>query len=89
MEIEFDPDKASSNAAKHGVSLDTAENLEWDMLLAEEDKREAYGELRFIGYVPIGRQVYCVVFTDRGDVRRIISLRKATKREVINYASQI
>ena len=89
MEIEFDSDKASSNASKHGVSLDTAENLEWDMLLAEEDKREAYGELRFIGYAPIGRQVYCVVFTDRGDVRRIISLRKATKREVINYASQI
>ncbi len=40
MEIEFDPDKDSSNASKHGVSLDVAENLEWDMLLAEEDKRE-------------------------------------------------
>ena len=38
MEIEFDPDKASSNISKHGVSLETAENLEWDMLLAEEDK---------------------------------------------------
>ena len=50
MEIEFDPDKGSSNISKHGVSLDTAENLEWDMLLVEEDKREAYGELRFIGY---------------------------------------
>lgn len=89
MEIEFDPDKDSSNASKHGVSLDAAENLEWDMLLAEEDKRENYGELRFIGYAPIGQQVFCVVFTDRGDVRRIISLRKATKREVINYANQI
>ena len=89
MEIEFDPDKASSNIAKHGVSLDQAEYLEWDMLLAEEDNREAYGELRFIGYAPIGQQVFCVVFTDRGDVRRIISLRKATKREVVNYASQI
>ena len=40
MGIEFDLDKASSNASKHGVSLDVAENLEWDMLLAEEDKRE-------------------------------------------------
>ena len=89
MKIEFDPAKANSNATKHGVSLDKAECLEWDILLAEEDKREAYGEIRFIGYAPIGQQVFCVVFTDRGDVRRIISLRKATKREVIYYASQI
>jgi len=89
MEIEFDTDKSLSNASKHGVSLEAAEKLEWDMLLAIEDTREAYGELRFIGYAPIGRQVFCVVFTDRGDVRRIISLRKATRREVIHYANQI
>ena len=89
MDIEFDLNKDSSNINKHGISLSRAEDLEWNLLLAEEDRREHYGELRFIGYAPIGQQVFCVVFTDRGDVRRIISLRKATRREVINYASQI
>jgi len=42
-----------------------------------------------IGYAPIGERVFCVVFTDRGDQRRIISLRKANAREVKRYASQI
>lgn len=47
------------------------------------------GELRLIGYAPMGSRVFCVVFTDRGDQRRIISLRKANRREVKRYASQI
>jgi len=42
-----------------------------------------------IGYAPILTRVYCVVFTDRGNIRRIISLRKANKREVIFYGNQI
>ncbi|PSF07813.1 BrnT family toxin [Marinobacter halophilus] len=42
-----------------------------------------------IGYGPIGNRVYCVVFTERGEVRRIISLRKANRREVRLYAGKI
>jgi len=38
--------------------------------------------LREIGFAPIEDRLYCVVFTDRGDLRRIISLRRATKQEV-------
>lgn len=42
--------------------------------------RFAYGEMRMTGFVPRDQQLFCVVFTDRGeDVRRIISLRKATQ----------
>ena len=43
---------------------------------------KAYGELRFIGYAPIERQVFCVVYTDRGDVRRIISLHKGRGKNI-------
>ena len=39
-----------------------------------------------IGYAYIGLRLYCVVYTDRGDERRIISLRKANSREVKRYA---
>ncbi len=66
-----------------------AVDLEWDWLRAEEDRRYDYGEIRMIGYAPIGIRVYCVIYTDRDDIRRIISLRKATRREVKNYASEI
>ena len=89
MEIEFNPNKNIANIEKHGISMVDAENLEWELLLAEEDTRYEYDEIRMIGYVPIGCRVFCVVYTDRGNVRRIISFRKANKREVKKYASQI
>jgi hypothetical protein len=54
-----------------------------------EDAREAYGEQRWIGFAHIGRALYCVVFTQDDKVYRIVSLRKATPREVRNYARHI
>lgn len=89
MNITFDPAKNAANIAKHGVPLALAHDLEWDMLRAEQDVRYAYGELRMIGYAPIGERVYCLVFTDRGADRRIISLRKANSREVKRYVDRI
>jgi len=89
MKIEFDPVKDAKNIAKHGVSLTLAESLEWDLLLATEDTREDYDEVRLVGFAPIGRTVYCVVFTEHDDIYRVVSLRKALPKEVRAYASQI
>lgn len=85
MEIEYDSGKDAANVAKHGVSLAEATELDWDTLLAMEDRRRDYGECRMIGYALQGERLYCVVFTDRGTVRRIISLRKAKNREIMRY----
>ena len=46
MEIAFDPAKDAANIANHGLSLATANELEWEWLLAKEDSREEYGEQR-------------------------------------------
>lgn len=89
MKITFDPAKEQQNLVKHQVSLAEAAKLEWDWLLVMPDTRYNYGESRMIGYAPIGERVFCVVFVDRDEERRIISLRKANDREVKNYASQI
>lgn len=89
MRIEFDPAKDAGNLAKHGVSLGLAESLEWDLLVATEDTRERYGEVRMAGFAPIGRTVYCVVFAEKNSVYRIISLRRALPKEVRAYANQI
>ncbi len=89
MEIEFDPSKDAINNEKHGLSLSNATELEWEDLLTKEDNRSEYDEIRVIGYAPIDNRLYCVVYTDRNNIRRIISLRKANKREVTNYANQI
>lgn len=89
MKIAFDPAKDAINRTKHGVSLGEVARLDWDWVLAKPDTRADYGELREIGYGPIGRRLYCVVFVDRGDTRRIISLRKANRREIDRYEAQI
>lgn len=69
--------------------LADAEKLDWDRVLAKFDTRAEYGERRQIGYGPIGARLYCVVFVDRGERRRIISLRKANHREIERYETQI
>lgn len=88
MKIDFSTDKDQLNREKHHVSLADAASLEWDTLLSMPDTRRDYGEARYIGYVLKDTRLYCVVYTERGDVRRIISLRKANSREVLRYASQ-
>ena len=87
MKIEFDPAKSAANHVKHGVSLAAAAELEWETLLAEREVRNDYSETRMIGYVFGGTRLFCVVYVERGDFRRIISLRKANNREVERYAS--
>ena len=72
MKINFSEEKDRVNRQKHNVSLAEAESLEWDTLLCMPDSRRDYGEIRFIGYALIGRRLYCVVFTDREDTRRIV-----------------
>lgn len=85
MKITFDSAKDALNQAKHGLSLVDAKSIDWETLWAMEDIRHDYGETRMIGYALIGTRLHCVVFTDRSNVRRIISLRKANKKEVQNY----
>ncbi len=88
MMMTFDAAKDALNLAKHGVSLALAVEIEWELLWAQPDMRRAYGEIRVIGYAPIGDRLFCVIFTDRPGERRIISLRKANVREVRRYANQ-
>ncbi|WP_298432061.1 BrnT family toxin [Ottowia sp.] len=85
MQIEFDPTKDATNQQKHGLSLALAAALDWDEALVWADDRYAYGESRMIALAPDTGVLYYVAFVDRGDARRIISLRRANRREVKHY----
>ena len=85
MRIEFDPAKDSGNQAKHGVSLALAGELDWDAALVWVDERFEYAESRMIALAPKTNILYCVAFVDHGTARRIISLRRANRREVKHY----
>ncbi len=90
--IEFDAMKDTENRRKHGLPLELAELLFSGPFIEEEDRREDYGETRFIATGPIaafGERVFVVVYTWRDTVRRVISFRKANDREVRKYRSSL
>ena len=86
MKITFDLLKNRSNFSKHGVELSLASSFEWETAVTWEDLRENYGETRLIAIGYIGLRLHVIVYVDRASNRRIISLRKANRREVMKYA---
>lgn len=70
-------------------SLAMAVELDWEAALVWVDERIEYGEARMIALAPKIRILYYVAFVDRGKVRRIISLRRANRREVKHYVQSI
>ena len=89
MRIEFDPAKDAENQARHGVSLALARELDWDAALVWVDARFEYDELRMIALAPRANTLYYIAFVERGNRRRIISLRRATRHEVKHYVESI
>lgn len=89
MHIEFDPAKDTANQARHGVSLSLAAELDWDAALVWVDERFEYDEMRMIALAPKTEILYYVAFVDRGEVRRVISLRRANRREVAHYVENV
>ena len=87
MKIEYDINKSQKNEQERGFSFELGCQFELENAIIWIDIRHNYGELRFnaIGY--IGHRLYYMTFTVRVDALRIISLRKANKREVKRYAS--
>ncbi len=62
-----------------------AEYFDWETSLVLEDTRRDYGEKRFVALGSIGRRIHVMVFSPRGGAVRLISLRKANKKEIKRY----
>ena len=85
--FEFDPVKAASNLAKHGIDFAEAEPVLYDPM-AFSSSRNVGGELRHITTGMDGQlRVITVVWTQRGIHRRLISARPATRKEREVYGS--
>ncbi len=83
--MDKDPEKERRNLEQRGLSLDLAAELDWSTALIWEDRRKDYGERRYCVLGFIGDRLHSVVFTPREGRPRVISLRKANKREVRRY----
>ncbi len=86
IKIEFDINKSQKNDKERGLPFHIVSKFEWDSAIFWQDDRKDYGEERFISIGYIGNRLYVVAFTLRFDSIRVISLRKANKREIERYA---
>lgn len=87
---EWDEAKDRINIQKHGISFATAVRIFDGPVLTAHDNTMEYGEIRelSIGLVD-GIVAVLVVHTSRGDVKRIISARKANRSERQRYEEAI
>jgi len=85
-DFEWDDAKAAENLANHGVRFEAA-RLAFDdpFAVAREDRRQDYGEDRYILLGMIQDRMLAVAYTQRGARVRIISARLAEPRERRRY----
>lgn len=84
VKYEWDEAKSEANTAAGRLGFDAIEDFEWETAMVERSDR--YGETRWAASGYIEDRLYRVVYTRRGDRTRIISLRKASPKEIRDYA---
>lgn len=88
MRFEHDPAKAAVNLRKHGISLADAEGVFEDPFAVTLEDPDAEDEPRFVTVgLGSGGVILVAVWTERGDEIRLISVRRATRKERKHYES--
>jgi hypothetical protein len=85
MEIEFDTDKRDKTLRARGLDFARAGEIFADVIITIEDIRKNYGETRWMTVGAIDGRIVILIWTPRGAVRRIISMRYANEREITRY----
>ena len=90
MLFEWDEEKNKINILKHGIDFNDITGIFDHPMMTYLDNRDDYGENRWVGVGMLRQHVGVIIYTEQvGDVIRIISARKANKREVKNYVNYI
>ncbi len=87
-DFEWDLNKENRNIQKHGIDF-TAATLIWDGQVFERLDHRDYGEVRFQAFGAVEDRILTVIFTWRGQARRIISARRANLREKKLFETEI
>ena len=85
MKFEFDAAKRNKTLAERGLDFARAGEIFDGLHLTGQDTRQEYTEDRFITVGHLEGRLVVLVGTPRGDLRRIISMRKANDREKAFY----
>ena len=83
MPYEWDEAKRRGNIAKHGIDFESVDLFDWTTVRYERSMR--HGEERVLALGYIGDRLHAVVYINRGENARIISMRKAKRKEMNRY----
>jgi uncharacterized DUF497 family protein len=89
MKITFDAVKRAKNFEEKGLDFVRAAEVFDGATATVRDERKDYGETRFVTTGRLDNRIVVVVWTPRGNARRIISMRKANEREIKKYAATL
>jgi len=89
MRYAWDEAKRQSNIEKHGIDFIGIEEVFAAEIVTILDDRFDYGEIRCVTVGLLNGRVVVIAHTETDNVIRIISVRKATKNEAINYYEEI
>jgi uncharacterized DUF497 family protein len=85
MKITYDATQNAKNIEERNLNFERVLDFDWSCAVIEPDARKDYREKRFTAYGLIDGRLHCLVFTPKTDSIRVISLRKANKKEVKRY----
>jgi len=85
MEIEFDPAKNEKNIRERGLSFEAVAEFDFESAVFMEDTRRDYGETRWRALGLLDGRLHALAFVETENGIRVISFRKANKREVKLY----
>jgi uncharacterized DUF497 family protein len=88
MKIDFDPVKSGQNIKLRVLPFDRAVDFDWATAIYYEDNRVDYPETRIIALGFLGVRLHIICFTPIDGGVRIISFRKANRREVRYYEDE-
>lgn len=89
MQIEFDEDKRNKTLAERGLDFARAVEVFNGRHFTAEDDRLEYSEMRYWTVGKLDGRMVMIIWTPRGEARRIISMRKANEREQARYADRL
>ena len=83
-DYEWDEGKRRENRDKHAIDFAEIRDFDWGSAVYNSNDR--HGEVRWVVTGYVGHRLHTVVYTERGHRYRIISLRRASRREERDYA---
>lgn len=85
MIIDFDAAKSAKNLAERELPFNSVVDFDWQSAIITADVRNTYPEQRLIAFGYLNNRLHVLCFTPIAGGIRVISLRRANKREVLRY----